>query len=115
MDVKCLLKEETFKLAETGRSEGTLGHPYPGTHTYHSSLHPPQRSSAAPRLGAWVQGPALGSAVWAPMATGPALSATACSLEAVSLAVETAALAGRPKPGWGVQVNSKTPPERPQL
>lgn len=114
-DVKYLLKEETFKLVGTGKLERTQGHSCPGTHTYHLSLHLPQQSSAAPRLGPRAQELALGSAGRAPMATDPALLATTCYLEAVSLAVETAALEGRPKPGWGVQVNSKIPLGRPQL
>lgn len=102
-------------LVGTGKLEGAQGHSCPGTHTYHLSLHPPQQSSAAPQLGPRAQEPASGSAGRVPMATDPALLATACCLEAVLLAVETAALEGRPKPGWEVQVNSKIPPGRPQL
>lgn len=64
----------------------------------------PQRSSAAPRRGPQVLGPALVSAALEAMVTGPALSrgAMACCRGAVSLAVGTAAPAGRPKPGWGM-------------
>lgn len=104
VDVKCLPKRETSRLVAAGRLEGTWGHPCPGTYTYHSSLHPPQQSSAAPRRGPRAPGPALVSAALAPTVTGPALSrgATACCRGAVSLAVGTAAPAGRPKPGWGV-------------
>lgn len=115
VDVKYLLKEETFKLVGTGKLEGTQWHSCPGTHTYLFSLHPPQLSSAAPQLGPQAQEPGSASAGQAPMVTDPALLATACYLEVVSLAVEIAVLEGRPKWGWGVQVNSRIPLGRPQL
>ena len=78
---------------------------------------PPQQSSAARWPGPRAQELALVSAVLAPLVTGPALSrgATACCPGAVSLAVGTVAPAGRPKPGWAVQANSRTPRGRPQL
>lgn len=110
-----LNKGKRFKLVGTGvwrAHRATCS----GMHTDYCFCSP-QRSSAALWLGQQVQGLALGLVGPAPMATGPVLSLglMAYWLGAVSLAVGTAPLVERPKPGWAVQVNSRMSQGRPQL